>query len=413
MKRLSVVLCLLAAVAVAGGRARYGGTLQLCLVARSLNDDALLADSPTAVAPLLLTHTPLCRLAEPSRPSPTTLHLALPDSLAPSVVAQQLLRVQRSNTAAAALLDGVTRVAEGPRSVDLVGAPPDLERALCHPVFSLPVGPFRTKGKVLAAVSELPEGRAYVDAVSVQQVDARVATRLVAQRRTQVVLGQGQADDVPQLFVLALVYSPKLGPHLRAALDATIDRSQLLPLISSAPAAVMPASLPPALGGSGVALPRPTAPAPLRPRREVALWFDLADEDQKRIAEKLQLKLDPLGYQLALNGVPREELRTHVLADHELALVTALLPPSPTGGAAMMLALAGESGRLGALRAASSGPDGDQGARQFMLSAQAELPLWPLATLALGVTTTPDVQHVTRDALGLPRLDDLFLAVPE
>jgi hypothetical protein len=28
----------------------------------------------------------------------------------------------------------------------------------------------------------------------------------------------------------------------------------------------------------------------------------------------------------------------------------------------------------------------------------------------LGVTTSPQVQHLTRDAYGLPRLDDVFLA---
>ncbi len=471
--RRPLLLVLAACAALGGGRAHYGGTLQVCLVTRGTTADALLVNSPTDAAGLALTRTPLCRLVQTARPTPTTLRLTLPETLAPGPVVALLQRLQRSPSPLSAMLEGVTRIAPAGHAVELVNAPVDLERALCHPAFSVPVGPFRAGGKglvaphseaerfdqppspqaaragsppaaqprsaraesrgaavdcardernpldpcaqLLAAVDELLEGRPYVDQVSVTLTDGRAAERLLAQGRAHVGLGLGQANDVPQLFVLSLVFGPGLAPHLRATLEATIDRTDLVRFFVRPPSAPMVGLLPESLAGiTPAAGGRTPRPAPLTVPSEVTLWFDVAAEDERAIAERLQLKLRPLGYRVALKGVPREELHSRPPRERELQLTTTLLPPAPAAATAVMLALAGERGRIAQLQAALVGLanplEVDSAARQFAQAVLPELALWPLATRGLGVTTSADVRHLTRDPLGLPRLDDVFLS---
>jgi hypothetical protein len=413
IKRLLLLLgCALAlGTAYAGSRARYGGTLSICVVGTSTETDPLLADSPTEAASLLLTRTPLCRLAELSRPSPLVLRLTMPPGLPPSKVVPVLERVRQSTGPTRALLSQVTRIAENGRSVELTNAPVDLERALCHPAFSVPFGPFKGTGGQLAAVAEQPDGRPYLDSVTVTLADARLADRLLQQHKVQVVLGSNQADDSPQLFMLALVFSPALAPHLRTALDATIDRGDLVKFFVRPPSAPLPSLLPVALGGATAQLPRPARPAALSPPREVTLLFDAAAGDERAIAERLQVKLQPLGYRVALHGLPRSELRAHTPLENELMLVGLLLPPSPSFALAMIFEAAGQRARIAPLlQGLPSVADADARAAQLATAALAELPLWPVATRGLGITTSREVQHLSRDALGLPRLDDVFLS---
>jgi hypothetical protein len=326
------------------------------------------------------------------------------------VVLALFQRLQASGAPAAAMLEGVTRVQESGRAVELINAPADLERALCHPAFWTSGGPFRAGPRGLVAVAEQPEGRPYVDQLVLTPNDARAAERLLAQRRVQVVLGSSQADDAPQLFVLSLIFHPGLAPHLRESLEATIDRADLVRFFVRPPSAPMAGLLPAALGGPAAAPRRPTRPATLSPPREVTLLFDAGADDERAIAERLQLKLQPRGYRVALKGLGRAELRAHRPAEAELVLVSALLPPSPAMATAVMLALAGQRARISALHAALAGAEPDAAARAFALQVLPELPLWPLATRGLGVTTSAEVRHLTRDPLGLPRLDDVFLS---
>ena len=400
-----------AGLALAGGRARQGGTLGVCLVAKTTEADPLYADTPTDAAALMLTRTPLCRLAELSRPSPSVLRLTLLPGVPASMVAAQIRAALAESSPYRSLLPGLTRVAEAKGAVELVGAQPDAERVLCHPAFAVPLGPFKGSGPELVAVAELPEGRPYLDGVSLTVADARGAERLLAQRRVQLVLGSTQSDEGPQLFVLTLVLPPALGPHLRQALDAAVDRADLVRFFLRAPASPMPGLLPPALGGT-TALPTPAPrPAPRSPAREVSLLFDDSAGDQRAIAERLQVKLQPLGYRVALKGLGRKALKSHVQADDELMLVAVLVPPSPLGALLVMLDVAQARERIAPLLGAlTSSPELDARVREQATALLPQLSLWPVATRGLGITQGREVQHLTRDPLGLPRLDDAFFA---
>ena len=407
----ALLLLLASGLAAAGGRARAGGTLAVGVVARVLEEDPLLADAPTDAAALLLASTPLCRLAELSRPAPGSLRLTLAPAVPPALAVAALRRVAAASSPYRSLLAGVTRIAEVGRTVEVAGAPVDLERALCHPAFALKVGPFRAEGGALVAAPDFPEGRPWVDAVAVTVAEARTAERLLAQRRLQVVLGSAQADDAPQLFILTLVLPAPLAPHLRQALDATVDRADLVRFFLRAPAAPLPGLLPPALGGPTASLARGARPTPLAPPIAVTVLFEAEADEQRAIAERLQVKLQPLGYRVALKGLSRRELQARPPGAAELKLAALLLPPSPAGALAVLADVAGQAERVPALQQAlAAAGDPDARARELALGLTSELLLWPVATRGLGVTTSRDVQHLTRDALGLPRLDDAFLS---
>jgi hypothetical protein len=406
-----VFLVLLATTALAGLRARPGGTLQVALVSPAASVEPLTADAPIDTFRLLLTHQPLCRLVDAARTN-GSLRLTVPASVEPKLVTDALQRVQSSTAPARGLLTPVTTWTTTGHTIELQlkGPAPDLERSLCHPAFAIPVAPFRAKGTKLEAFDEQPFGRPHLDAVVLQSSDLRTAERLFAQRRVQVVIGAATSEDAPQLFATALVLGPGLSA-LRAAIDSTVDRADLARFFVAAPAGPLPGLLPPSLGGS---LTPPTAakPAPLVPPRELALLFDEGAAHEKAIAQRLQVKLQPLGYRLALRPTPRAQLRTHPPGEGEVTLQSLALPPSPTGALVLWLELAGQRARIPSLlQQLAAAPDLDARAREVAGTLGAELSLIPLVTRGLGVTAAKDVQHLTRDALGLPRLDDVFFSV--
>lgn len=408
---LVLPLMLFASLAHAGNRARPGGTLQVALVSPAATVEPLTADAPVDTLRLLLTHQLLCRLVEPSRPTTTTLRLTTPPSLDPKLVTEALQRVAASRTPARALLSPVASWSVSGRAVELQlkSGAPDLERSLCHPAFAIPLGAFRAKGPRLEAFDEQPSGRPHLDGVVLQATDERTAERLFAQRRVQLVLGGSTSDDVPQLFVTAVVVGPGLSA-LKPAIESTTDRADLARFFVSAPAGPLTGLLPPSL-----APPPPSAavarPAPLTPPRELSLLFDDEAAHERNIAQRLQVKLQPLGYRIALKATPRAQLRGRAPVENEVLLQSFVLPPSPTGALLMWLELGGQKARIPAvLQQLASAPDVDARARELAIQLAAELPVIPLVTRGLGVTAARDVQHLTRDPLGLPRLDDVFLA---
>ena len=410
-RRLMLVLCL-APAAYAGSRAHPGGTLQVALVSPSTAVDPLTADAPVDALRLMLTHQLLCRVVELSRPSSNILRLTTPASLDPKLVTDALQRVSSTATPVHGLLFPVTSWTVTGRVIDLQlkGPSPDLERMLCHPAFAVPLGAFRAKGTRLEAFDEQPSGRPHLDAVVLQSADARTAERLFAQRRVQLVAGAAAPDDVVQLFATALVLSPGLAP-LRAAIESTTDRSDLAKFFVTAPAGPLPGLLPPSLAPQQP-VPSPVAkPAPLNPPRELTILFDEEAAHERSIAQRLQVKLQPLGYRLALKPTPRGALRARTPAEGELFIQSVVLPPSPAGALVLWLELAGQHARIPAvLQQLASAPDVDTRARELALQLGPELPLIPLVTRGLGLTAAREVQHLTRDALGLPRLDDVFFA---
>ncbi len=402
----------LATAAYAGSRAHPGGTLQVALVSPSAAVDPLTADAPVDALRLMLTHQLLCRVVELSRPSPNILRLTAPASLDPKLVTDALQRVSTTTTPVHGLLFPVASWTVTGRAIDLQlkGPSPDLERMLCHPAFAVPLGAFRVKGTRLEAFDEQPSGRPHLDAVVLQSTDARTAERLFAQRRVQLVAGAAASDDVVQLFATALVLSPGLAP-LRAAIESTTDRSDLARFFVTAPAGPLPGLLPPSLApqqAGPAVLARPPA---LNPPRELTILFDEEAAHEKSIAQRLQVKLQPLGYRLALKPTPRSALRGRTPAEGELFIQSVVLPPSPAGALVLWLELAGQHARIPAvLQQLAAAPDVDAKARELALQLGPELPVIPLVTRGLGIAASREVQHLTRDALGLPRLDDVFFA---
>ncbi len=399
---------LLALPAHAGGRPRFGGALKIAAVARSVERDPLLADTPVEAAALSLSAAPPCRLGELSSPAPNLLRLALAPGQDGEAIARALTRARASTSPYRALLAPVKRVTGTRTAVDfqLEGKAPDLDRVLCHPSLAAAPGPFF--GPSLAANAAFPAGRPYLDAAAVVPADARTADRQLAQRRVQLVLGSGPDEEGPQLFATWLVAAPKLAPHVKQAVESTIERADLVRFFVRAPASALTGLVPPSLGGPTVAPPSPPRPAPLSPPKELTLLYDAGLDDHRAVAERLQVKLLSSGYKLVLTGLERAELRTRwAKGDYELMLASALLPESK----AFALALTAEVARVptaAPFELFSLTEPADLLARADAL--RASLPLVPLYVQGLSLGASKDLRHLTRDGLGLPRLDDAFLS---
>jgi MarR-like DNA-binding transcriptional regulator SgrR of sgrS sRNA len=375
-------------------------------VTKSSDLDPLLADTPVDAALLGLTSTPICRLAELSRPLPSTLRLTT--SFGPDI-SSTLTRVRSEASPYRALLAPLKAISMTSTGLELTldGPAASFEKALCHPALSVAIAPYV---KSLANAHH-PEGRPYPDAVTVQRTDARTAERLLGQRRTTLVLGTSTANDAAQLFATYLVLpAGKTPPALRQAIEATTERADLTRFFVRAPASPLFGLLPAGLGGSTTAPTRPSKPEPQNPPREVTLAFDTASDDHRAIAEKLQVKLQPLGFRLSLRPLGHAELRTlWASGAAELMLQTVLLPTAPGAAMGLLWELSGQK-QPSSLLAAPDLSTQDRLARDLALSARPTLGLIPLCVQGLGVSTTPQVQHLTLDAQGLPRLDDVFLS---
>src|SRR5207249_3556921 len=89
------------------------------------------------------------------------------------------------------------------------------------------------------------------------------------------------------------------------------------------------------------AAPPPARPPALTVPKEVTLLFDSSLEDQRTVAARIQVRLHPLGYRVALKAISRKELRARwAKRDYELVLFSALMPPEPANALAVTLELA-------------------------------------------------------------------------
>src|SRR5262249_22703394 len=123
---------------------------------------------------------------------------------------------------------------------------------------------------------------------------------------------------------------PELAPTMRPAFESAVERADLTRFFVRAPAAPF-----------GERRKGLKAPAPLATAREVTLLFDSSLEDQRAVAARIQVRLHPLGYRVALKPLPRRELRSRwAKGDFELMLGSVLLPPQPANALAVLLELA-------------------------------------------------------------------------
>jgi hypothetical protein len=202
----------------------------------------------------------------------------------------------------------------------------------------------------------------------------------------------------------------------RQAFESAIDRDDLTRLFVRAPAVSMPHLLPPTLL-TQAPRPRPSAP-PSSGGRAVTLLYDATNEDQKAVAERIQVKLHDRGYKVALEPLPRPILRARwAKGDFDLMLQSLLLPPVPGPALAVVLDAAGRKDLLGVelpLIGAVADPTArDARARERAVALGPTVPILPLYAQGLGMRAAPELGGLVLDAQGLPLLDGVYFVPAE
>ncbi|WP_163861762.1 peptide ABC transporter substrate-binding protein [Myxococcus eversor] len=442
---LASLVLLGSASAWGAGRTRYGGEVRVAHAGPPELGEPSLADTPLEATLLGLLSRPVCAVTpegevqptlarELSRPTPQVTRVTLPNAATANALARAWTRLSSTDGASPyrALLyplrgEGRQVTASGASLELALSFPwPDLERALCHPALAAPVasstpGPFSAAGRgALDAQLGWPRGRPYLDRLLLTATDERGLARLWSARQVQVELGvSSETDNAPGalLYATYLAFSPRRLPtDFRQAVESSIDREDLTRLFVHGPAVPMPHLLPPALMPQPPK-PRPAAPA-AGPARTVTLVYDAALDDQRAVAERIQVKLHERGYTVALEPLARSALRARwAKGDFELMLHAVLLPPVPGPALAVVLDAGGRKDLLGvelpAIGALSDAAARDARVRERALALAASLPLLPLYAQGLGLRAMPEVGGLVMDAQGLPMLDGAFLLPPE
>ncbi len=438
---LTCAVLLASASALAAGRPRYGGELRVAHDGPPEVAEPALADTPLEATLLGLLSRPVCQATRDggfapalartlSRPTSQSLHLTLPSAASATALARAWMRLASTEGASPyrALFHPVRGEARQltPRGDALeltLSYPwPDLERSLCHPALAPPAsasphGPFTAAGRgALEAQTAWPQGRPYLDRLLLTATDQRGLSRLWSSRQVQVELGVASETDAiagAALYTTFLAFSPRrLPPDFRQAVESAIDREDLTRLFVQAPAQPMPHLLPPMMLDAP-ARPRPPA-LPASAARKVTLLYDASVEDQRAVAERIQVKLHDRGYTVALEALPRAALRARwARGEYELMLHALLLPPIPGPALAVVLDAGGRRDLLGvelpAIGSLPSAAARDARARERALALATSVPLVPLYAQGLGMRFAPDVGGVMMDAQGLPSLDGLFV----
>jgi hypothetical protein len=150
----------------------------------------------------------------------------------------------------------------------------------------------------------------------------------------------------------------------------------------------------------------------------VTLIYDAANEDQRAVAERIQVKLHDRGYRVALEPLPRAILRARwAKGDFDLMLQSLLLPPVPAPALAIVLDAAGRRDLLGVelplLGAVADPAARDARARERAVALAPTVPILPLYAQGLGVRVAPELGGLVLDAQGLPVLDGVYFQPTE
>jgi len=446
---LASLLLLCSTPGLAAGRIPYGGELRLAHTgsAEPLGDPTL-ADSPVEAALFSFLSRPVCRLEasgaprlavarEMSRPVNQSVRLTMPSLSLANTLTRAWMRITgpEAPTPYRALLFPVQgearQLSANGSTVELpLAFPwPDLERSLCHPALALPLttvapslGPFSAtaaKGLFESRLGYL-EGRPYLDRILLTSTDERGLARMWTAKQVQLELGVLPEAGVltgPALYATYLSFSQRRVPSdFRQAFESAIDREDLTRLFVRAPAVPMPYLLPPALLGPAPK-PRSAAP-PATGARAVTLLYDATNEDQRAVAERIQVKLHDRGYKVALEPLPRSLLRTRwAKGDYDLMLQSLLLPPVPGPALAVVLDAAGRKDLLGVelpfIGAVADPAARDARARERAMALGPTVQILPLYAQGLGVRAVPELGGLVLDAQGLPVLDGVYFMPTE
>ncbi|MFL5347908.1 MAG: ABC transporter substrate-binding protein [Hyalangium sp.] len=451
LRHALVSLLLLGATSgLAAGRIPYGGQLRVAHTGSTEPlGDPTVSDSPVDATLFSLLSRPVCRLdtngaphlgiaREMSRSMPQTVHLTLPSLALANTLAHAWAQITgpEAPTPYRALLfpvkDARQLVASGGTLELSLSFPwPDLERSLCHPALALPLttvapslGPFAataTKG-LLEYRLGYPEGRPYLDQILLRPTDDRGLVRMWSSKEREVQLELGALPEPgaltgPALYATYLTFSPRRVPaDFRQAFESAIDREDLTRLFVHAPAVPMPYLLPPAL------LPQPPKPRPSAPAaagaKMVTLVYDATNEDQRAVAERIQVKLHDRGYKVALEPLSRTLLRIRwAKGDFDLMLQSLMLPPIPGPALAVVLDASGRKDLLGVelpLIGSIADPMArDARARDRAVALGPTVPILPLYAQGIGVRAASELGGLVMDAQGLPVLDGVYLVPAE
>jgi hypothetical protein len=446
---LASLLLLCATPVLAAGRIPYGGELRLAHTgsAEPMGDPTL-ADSPVEATLYSFLSRPVCRLEtngvprlavarEMSRPVGQSVRLAMPSLSLANTLTRAWMRITgpEAPTPYRALLFPVQgegrQVSSNGATVELaLSFPwPDMERALCHPALALPLtsvapslGPFSAtaaKGLFEARLG-YPEGRPYLDRILLTATDERGLARMWTAKQVHLELGVPPEAGVlsgPALYATYLSFSQRRVPSdFRQAFESAIDRADLTRLFVRAPAVPMPYLLPPALLPQ-TPKPRSSAP-PSAGTKAVTLLYDATNEDHRKVAERIQVKLHDRGYKVALEPLPRSLLRTRwAKGDYDMMLQSLLLPPVPGPALAVVLDAAGRKDLLGVelplIGAVADMTARDARARERAMALGPSVQILPLYAQSLGVRAVPELGGLVLDAQGLPVLDGVYFTPAE
>lgn len=444
--KLASLLCLaLALPAAAALRAKYGGTLRIAVTSVPGENSPWLLDSPVAATLASLRGQALCRLetdgtvvpvlAEAMSRTPAgrlriTLR-ALEKPQGGTLNSDDVLaawgRVLESPSVYRALLlpfapdaKGLAALKVDERTLELPGLGPEAESALCHPSLAIVDGQrgvgisawsSSADGGALTANPNFPEGRPFLANAQLQASDARGAERLLEQKKVQLTLGGTNTSELtsPALYATYLLFKgAATGPGFRAAVEVSADRAQLARIFAQQPAVPM-AELLPRLSPS---TPVPPKPAALAPAKSLTFLYDASRDDHRAVAERLQVKLKPFGYSLALKGLPRAELqRRWAQRDYDVMLASVLLTPTPVPALGLVTALGGgTSSDLSALLSSGDVTSQEKAVADGNLKLRRELELIPLFAQGLPLASAPDIRGLGFDGFGRLRIENLFFS---
>lgn len=456
MRRAALALALLAAllpaVAAAGVRPAFGGTVRIAvpsapaasgaeagpvdlLLERALAAPLLELDAAGRLLPGALAEVPLAE--DGGRAFRLRLRPGLADAegrlIGAAEIAAQLAGLLRASPPSphgwlAMPIVGSEAVLAG-RATSLAGvqvlSPTELVVVLSHPLPRFPLalaasplavpgaGPFVAGPRAPGAPLRLDAnprhhaGRPFADSVELRPADPRSAARLLAQGAVDLVLrpeaaGGRPGPALPALTAtVAAVNVERLGAGaepLRRAL-ASLDRGELARRFVRGPAEPLATLVPPSL------LPGPpptarTAPPAVRgaaaPPRRIALLADRSAPDQRALAERIQVKLFDRGVAATLELVDGARLRSRLSAGaYEVALVPVqvLAPDAALAAAQVAWTARGPAAARRALEALSAATP--ETSADVLSGLAGELGLVPLVAAGWRASLGPALEGLT------------------
>jgi len=441
MRALVLALCLAPALAAAGVRPSYGGTIRIgvgtaprlgdgaqgpgdAFVERATAAPLLELDAAGALAPGALAEVPLPEaggrafrlrlrpgLADASgRPlgaadvAARLAALLSPDAPSPDAwVALPVLGADALAERRASLLAGVQVLSPTELLVTLAFPLPEFLWLLAAAPLAL-----RGAGPFVAQLRRAPQdplvlvrndrhhlGRPFADEVRVVAVDPRGAARLVEQGGLDLVLrpeaAGGRAGPVLRALAatVALVNPARLGPGADAARSAlrALDRTELARRFVRGPAEPLRTLVPPAILPGAPHDDAPPAVGAALPAR-LALLADSSAPDQRALAERIQVKLFDRGIRASVDLADGGRFRARLAAgDYDVALLVVPVQAVRPALAAGQIAFAARGARAARrTMAALAGLEGDDALAAAARVAR-ELDLVPL--VASGVRASP------------------------